>query len=185
MAAATTSGVSPETPHDRELLAGLIDRFQVVAKMRLLHWQRVTLGMFGAFAATSYNLWHKPIAPWMTAFSGAMLGVSFILIGAVLLWVRSESARRAVHQSTALPRDQILLAVECIGRISNAWLLWAAAGHVLICLATLVRARLVVAPESIVLWLALTPTFGLLVYSLLFIPTRERLIQVLSEGAQR
>ena len=182
MTAATSPVASAGLPPDPEVLVRLIDRFQVVAKMRMFHWQRVTLGVFGAFAATSYNLWHKPITPWMTASTGAMIGGAFVVIGAGLLWVRSETARRAVHRSTAIPRDQILQAVECIGRISNAWLVWAAAGHVLVCLATILRARLLVPPESNVLWLALTPTVGLIAYGVLFVPTRERLVQLLGEG---
>lgn len=183
MTAATSPVASFGVAHDPDVLARLIDRFQVVAKMRMFHWQRVTLGVFGALVATSYNLWHHSVAPWMTASTGAIIGGIFVLLGAGLLWIRSETARRAVHRSSAQPRDQILQAVECIERISNAWLLWAAAGHVLICIATILRARWLVPPESNVLWLAMTPTFGLIAYGFLFVPTRERLVNLLGEGA--
>lgn len=179
MPAATSPVQSVGDAADPEALARLIDRWQVVAKMRMFHWQRVTLGVFGGLAATSYNLWHKPIAPWMTVSDGAMIGGGYVVIGAGLLWIRSEMARRALHRSTAPPRDQILQAVECIERIGNAWLFWAAAGHVIMCLATIVNARFTMPPDSIVLWLALTPTFGLIAYGLLFVPTRERLVQLL------
>jgi len=33
-----------------------------------------------------------------------------------------------------------------------------------------------------VLWLALTPTVGLIAYGVLFVPTRERVVQLLGEG---
>jgi len=165
--------------HDSAELMALIDRFQIIAKMRLLHWQRITLGVFGALAATSFNLWHKPITPWLSQSTEVALGAGYLLMGAVLVWVRSETANRTAQQFTAKPRDQVLQAVDSVSRIGNAWLLWAAAGHILMCLATVLRARLMVAPDSLLLWLALTPTCGLLAYGLWFVPTRERLLRLI------
>ena len=160
----------------------LVDRFRVVTKLRLFHWQRLTLGVFGALIVISYNLWHAPVTPWLSPVGGTAIGGLFIGLGAVLLWIRSETARRALHASKGPPRERILQAVACIGQISNAWLLWAAAGHVLVGVATLLRARLMVPAGSQVLWLALLPTVGLIAYGVCCIPTRARLMTLLNEG---
>lgn len=163
-------------------LAVLVDRFQVVAKLRLFHWQRLTLGVFGALMVISYNVWHAPVTPWLSPVSGMAIGGLFIGLGAALLWIRSETARRALHASKGPPRERILQAVACIGQISNAWLLWAATGHVLVGVATLLRARLTVPAGSQLLWLALLPTVGLIGYGVFCIPTRARLMALLHEG---
>lgn len=160
----------------------LVDRFQVVAKLRMFHWQRLTLGIFGALVVISYNLWHAPVTPWLSPACGTALGGLFIGLGAALLWIRSETARRSLHDSEEPPRERILQTVACIGQISNAWLLWSAVGHVLVGVATLLRARLMVPAGSQVLWLALLPTAGLIAYGIFCIPTRARLIALLHEG---
>ena len=37
-------------------VADLVDRFRLVEKLRLLHWQQVSLGLFVTTAAMAYNL---------------------------------------------------------------------------------------------------------------------------------
>ena len=160
----------------------LVDRFQVVTKLRWLHWQGLTLGVSGGLLAVSYNLWHAPVAPWLSTTAAALSGGLFIGLGALLLWIRSDTARRALHVSKAPPRERILQAVACITRINNAWLLWAAVGHVVVIGATVLHARLMVPAGAMLLWLALLPTFGLIVYGLWYVPTRERLMRLLREG---
>lgn len=158
------------------LPADLIDRFQLIPKLRLLHWQRVSLGGFGALAALSYNLWHKPVEPWLSLVGATVLGGVYLVAGAIALWVRMETCRRALEQPAANTREQVLRAAESLSRVGNAWLLWAAIGHALICIATFLRARLLVPPESIVLWFAVLPTIGQVAHGLCRAPTRERLL---------
>lgn len=160
----------------------LVDRFRVVFLLRERHWQRLTLGVFGGLCAVSFNLWHAPVTPWLSTTAAGLSGGLFIGLGALLLWIRSDTARRALHGSKEPPRERILQAVSCITQISNAWLLWAAAGHVVVIAGTVLHARLMVPAGALLLWLALLPTFGLIVYGVSCMPTRERLMSLLREG---
>ena len=164
--------------HTTEQIGLLIDRFRLVEKLRLMHWQRITLGSFGAMACISYNLWHKPLTPWLSPEGGEVLGVLYLLIGATLLWIRFTTCERQVHATVATPRERTLLIAEVSGRYGNAWLAWAAAGHILICLATFLRLHFSLGSTSLPLWLALTPTWGLLAYGFFHAPTRARLLQL-------
>lgn len=154
----------------------LIDRFRLVEQVRLMHWQRITLGCFGGLAASTYNLWHKPLTPWLAPENGELLGTLYLLIGATVVWIRIAACQRQLHQPVGSAREQALLLAEVSGRFGNAWLAWAAVGHMLICLGTFLRLHFSLTPTSLPLWLAIVPTIGLLAYGLLEIPTRERLL---------
>ena len=158
-------------------LGAVIDRFRLIEKLRLIHWQRLTLGGFGAFASLAYNLAHKSLAPWLALSTCMTVAVGYLLLGALVMWVRLARGEQRVRQAVVdAPRDRALLMAEVLGQVGNAWLAWAAVGHVLICVGTVLRLHIGFTPAALPLWLALTPSFGLLAYGLSHIPTRERLL---------
>lgn len=171
----SSSGPSASV-YTTDQISSLIDRFRLVEKLRPLHWQRITLGSFGAVACISYNLWHKPLTPWLSPDGGDMLGVGYLLIGATMLWIRFTTCERQLRAPVPTPRERAIVIAEVSGRYGNAWLAWAAAGHILICLGTFLRLHLSLESTSLPLWLALTPTCGLLAYGFLHAPTRSRLL---------
>ncbi len=163
-------------PVTTEQVGALIDRFRLVEQLRLMHWQRITLGAFGGLAASTYNLWHKPLTPWLAPENGEVLGVLYLLVGATVVWIRIATCQRQLAQPVGTARERALLLAEVSGRMGNAWLAWSAVGHVLICLGTFLRLHFSLTPTSLPLWLALVPTFGLLAYGLLEIPSLARLL---------
>ncbi len=164
------------TAFTTEQLSALIERFQLVEKLRLMHWQRITLGGFGALASLTYNLWHKPLTPWLSLEGGELFGVLYLAIGAVLLWIRFTTCDRQLGKPADSARERAVLLAEVSGRFGNAWLAWAAAGHVLVCVLTLLRVHVSLDFAALPLWLALTPTVGLLAYGALEVPSRARLL---------
>ena len=163
-------------PFDDQV-AFLIDRFKLVQKLRLLHWQQVCLGAVVALAAVAYNVVTPPAEPQVTPTLTLSVAVLFLVVGGGLVWWRIESARRYLAEPAPTPRERALRLAESATRIGNAWLSWATAGNLLLGLGTLARLKFSLTPEALVLWVALLPTIGLLSHGVINIPSRKRLLQ--------
>jgi hypothetical protein len=157
-------------------VAAYIDTFRVVEKLRLQHWQRLSLGVFVAVAAALYNVVTPPAEALVGPAVSVPLAVCFLLGGAFLVRVRLQACARAARVPASTPRDQALRLAESVSRAGNAWLTWANLGHLLLGLGTLARLKFSWSVDAFVLWAGLVPTVALLVQGLLWPPTRERVL---------
>lgn len=157
-------------------VADLVDRFRLVQKLRLLHWQQVSLGLFVTMAAMAYNLVTPRAQAQITAATAITAGVLFMLFGAAMVWIRVEGCRRRMAAPAPTPRERALRLAEGTSRIGSAWLTWTTMGNLVLGLGTVARLRLSWEPEALLLWFSLLPAIGLVLHGIANVPTRERLL---------
>ncbi len=170
-------GAMPE-PQD---LATSIDRWGLLPRLVDMQRQRLILGLVGAMASVGFNLWHPAVESSIPVIPVAVLAGLYLVVGAGLLVVRRQAARRvlirqAKETAPVALRDRALALAAVINRTGNAWLAWAAAGHMVIAVGAPTRLGLAAGLPGTLLWLLALPTVGLLVHGLATMPTRERLL---------
>ena len=169
-----SSAASPAWSADE--VAALVDRFNLVGKLRRQRTMQSVLGVGVGTATVAYNLITPPAEPLVPAWLALTVAVLFIIGGAVALrrLERQSLARLAIPVTTA--RERATRLAEACGRPGGLWLNWATVGHVVVALATLARLRFDWPPGGVLLVSALLPTVGLVIDWALRPPTRQRLL---------
>jgi hypothetical protein len=159
----------------------LIDRFDLVRKVRQQHGIQLLIGAVLTALTIGYNVVTPPLkapdTPWVPAPASVSVAVLFLIGGVVWVAVMGRLAQRRRAQPPLAVREHALRLIETTGQTTRTLLHWATAGQLLLCLGTLARIKLGDFPSDAMLWAGMVPTLILLVHGLCAAPTRERVLR--------